>query len=71
MSEIPRRLRLMAELSPETSNVTKIVPAGKDFLLEVAAHVTRLEQIVYLYCDPMAMPDEEARFLAETGSPET
>lgn len=60
MSDFPSRLRSMADFSPEAQHVTKLIPAGASFLRETAKHIETLERIIYLHCDPMAMPDEDA-----------
>ena len=65
MSDFPLRLRCMADFSLEAQTVTKIIPQGATFLREAAEHIKALERIVYLYADPMAMPDGDAEFVSK------
>lgn len=61
MSDYPSRLKAMADFSLESDTVTKIIPKGMEFLRETAEYVETLERIIFTHCDPMAMPDEDAK----------
>lgn len=43
MTDYPSRLKAMADFSPESDTITKIIPQGAEFLREASPYVAELE----------------------------
>lgn len=64
MQDVPRRLRSMAEFSPESETITKIIPAGREFLLATSAYVDRLELALHRIVGHGNITGDKARTIA-------